>query len=140
MKKVIICDIDGTLALLGGRDPFSPETVENDLLNNPVANILHVYASQKLLEVQIILVSGRYEKYRVQTEKWLKKHKIQNYFLYMRGNNDRRKDFVLKREIYENHVKGKFDVLFVLDDRDQVVKMWRKELGLTCLQVAYGDF
>lgn len=140
MKKVIICDIDGTLALLGGRDPFSPETVENDLLNNPVANILHVYASQKLMEVQIILVSGRYEKYRVQTEKWLKKHKIQNYFLYMRGNNDRRKDFVLKREIYENHVKGKFDVLFVLDDRDQVVKMWRKELGLTCLQVAYGDF
>ena len=27
----------------------------------------------------------------------------------------------------------------VLDDRNQVVKMWR-ENGLTCLQVAEGDF
>ena len=31
------------------------------------------------------------------------------------------------------------EILFVLDDRSQVVKMWR-ELGLTCLQVADGNF
>ena len=28
----------------------------------------------------------------------------------------------------------------VLDDRDRVVKMWREELGLTCLPVAPGNF
>jgi hypothetical protein len=28
----------------------------------------------------------------------------------------------------------------VIDDRNQVVDMWRMELGLVCLQVDYGDF
>lgn len=39
--------------------------------------------------------------------------------------------------------RGPFEwdrVKFVLDDRNQVVDMWRKDLGLTCLQVDYGDF
>lgn len=31
------------------------------------------------------------------------------------------------------------EILCVLDDRNKVVKMWR-ELGLTCLQMAEGDF
>ncbi len=31
------------------------------------------------------------------------------------------------------------DVLCVFDDRDKVVKMWR-ENGLSCLQVAEGNF
>ena len=53
------------------------------------------------------------------------------------GNNE--KDSIIKKRIYEDHIKGKFNVEFVLDDRNQVVEMWR-ELGLTCLQVAEGDF
>lgn len=59
--------------------------------------------------------------------------------LYLRPNGDKRKDYVVKRQIYEESVKDKFNVLFVLEDRDQVVKMWR-EIGLTCFQVEYGDF
>jgi len=42
--------------------------------------------------------------------------------------------------MYERLVPGTYDVLLVLDDRNQVVDMWRKELGLTCFQVDYGDF
>jgi hypothetical protein len=33
----------------------------------------------------------------------------------------------------------KDDVVAVFDDRDKVVNMWR-ENGLTCMQVAYGNF
>jgi len=47
---------------------------------------------------------------------------------------------LLKKELYDAHVKDKYDVLFVLDDRDQVVNMWRNELGLACFQVANGNF
>ncbi|MDQ5951778.1 MAG: hypothetical protein QG639_1059 [Patescibacteria group bacterium] len=140
MKKAIICDLDGTLALMGDRDPFNPKTIENDLLNNPVANILEVYTHQALFEIQIIFITGRFEKYRQQTDLWLKKHHINNYQLFMRKNGDSRKDIIYKKEIYTNHIKDTYDVLFVLEDRDQTVKMWRKELGLTCLQVEYGDF
>lgn len=46
----------------------------------------------------------------------------------------------MKRELYETFVEGKYNVRLVLDDRNQVVDMWRDELGLTCFQVAPGDF
>ena len=59
--------------------------------------------------------------------------------LLMRKDNDDRKDSIVKKEIYDNEILGKYNVLFVLDDRDQVVKLWRS-LGLVCLQVANGDF
>lgn len=139
MKKAIICDLDGTLALLGGRDPFNPKTIADDQVNAAIANILEVYSHQTLFELQIIFITGRFEKYRQETDVWLHKHGISNYQLFMRKDADFRKDIVYKKEIYEKQISGKFEVLFVLEDRDQTVKMWR-ELGLTCLQVAYGAF
>lgn len=140
MIKAIICDLDGTLALIGDRNPFNPTTVENDVLNKSVANVIEVYSHQKLFDVQIIFVTGRYEKYRQQTENWLQKHNFSNYLLFMRQNQDSRKDMVYKKEVYIKNIQGKFEVLFVLEDRDQMVRMWREELRLPCFQVEYGDF
>lgn len=42
-------------------------------------------------------------------------------------------------EQVDTHIRDRYDVRVVLDDRDSVVKMWRS-LGLTCLQVALGEF
>jgi hypothetical protein len=58
----------------------------------------------------------------------------------MRPEGDNRKDSIVKRELFDTHVRNKFYIDFVLDDRDQVVDMWRNDLGLTCLQVDWGDF
>ncbi len=139
LPKAIICDIDGTLALLGNRNQYDPTTGE-DMLNNPVANIIKVYNNQKTFPVELILVTGREDKYKDYTEKWLQKHGITHCkHLFMRKTGDFRKDFVVKKEVYEEFIKGKYEILFVLEDRDQAVKMWREE-GLTCLQVAYGNF
>ncbi|MFA9289040.1 MAG: HAD family acid phosphatase [Weeksellaceae bacterium] len=140
LPKAIICDLDGTLALLGKRSPYDASTAEEDSLNNPIANILEVYSHQETYDIKIILLTGREDKYREQTQRWLQKHNIIYEELYMRRTGDRRKDTVYKKEIYQNQIEGKYDVLFVLEDRDQVVAMWRKDLGLTCLQVEYGDF
>jgi hypothetical protein len=57
----------------------------------------------------------------------------------MRPSNDSRKDEVVKEELYRTHIEKRFNVRFVLDDRDRVVKLWRR-LGLPCLQVADGGF
>lgn len=138
--KAIICDLDGTLALMGDRSPHDASTALEDALNHPIANILEVYSHQKLYDIRLLLVTGRQEKYRGVTEQWLQKHQITHYEqLYMRPENDQRKDYVLKREIYERDIRNRFEVLFVLEDRDQVVRMWRG-IGLTCLQVEYGDY
>lgn len=57
----------------------------------------------------------------------------------MRPAGDTRNDAVIKEEIYQAEIAGKYNVEFVLDDRDRVVDKWR-ELGLKCLQVAKGAF
>ena len=57
----------------------------------------------------------------------------------MRKSGDNRSDAIVKREIYETHIKDRYQVDYVLDDRYSVVRMWR-ELRLTVLQVAEGNF
>lgn len=86
----------------------------------------------------IILVSGREELYRQQTEDWLYNNRIDYDTLYMRQSGDRRKDDVVKKEIYENQIRGKYNILFVLDDRPRVCRMWY-QLGLTVLKIGDPD-
>lgn len=130
---VVLCDLDGTLALLNNRNPYDASTCEQDLLNQPIAEIL------RALDLPIFFVSGRQDTYRPQTESWLKQHGFVVSNLHMRPAGDMRKDSIVKAEIFEHNIRGKYNVKLVLDDRDQVVYMWRS-LGLTCLQVNYGDF
>jgi hypothetical protein len=60
--------------------------------------------------------------------------------LFMRITGDIRKDSVVKKELFDANVKGKYHINFVLDDHDQVIDLWCLELSLPCLQVNYGDF
>lgn len=136
LPDVILCDIDGTLAHMGSRSPYEWEKVGEDKRDVAVADILRTYDSQ----ASIVLVSGRDSVCRPQTEDWLRHFAVGYDDLIMRAEGDNRKDSIVKRELYEKHIKGNYNVLFVLDDRNQVVDMWRHELGLKVLQVAEGDF
>ena len=137
LPKAVICDLDGTLSLLNGRDPYNAATCDNDLLNTPVAAALKMAKQQGY---QVILLSGREDKFREPTVRFLNKHQIGYDLLLMRTSNDFRKDNIIKRELFESEIQGKYFVEFLLDDRNQVVDMWRKDLHLPCFQVNYGDF
>lgn len=135
--QAVIFDIDGTLALMSkDRGPFEWKKVGLDCINTSVCDALiaHYKAGK-----YIILLSGRDGICRSETEKWLKDNYIPYHELYMRGINDMRKDVVIKQEIYKKHIEPKYSVVSIYDDRDQVVEGWR-ELGLTCFQVAEGNF
>lgn len=139
LPKCVICDLDGTLALHNGRSPFDDSKIYTDKLNNYIRRILNAY---NYLGTEIIYLSGRSETAREETEKWLVNNGCwykYNQKLYMRIDKDYRADNIVKKELFEKFIKDKYFVNFVLDDRDQVVKMWR-DLGLLCLQVYYGDF
>lgn len=71
---------------------------------------------------------------------WLQKYFLDPHYLFMRATGDNRRDDIVKRELFDAHIRDHFNVRYVLDDRDRVVKMWRNELGLTVLQVAEGNF
>lgn len=136
LPDCIICDIDGTIAINNsGRSPYDWKRVGEDALNSTIADIL------KSTPVQMVfLFSGRDEECRELTQEWLRKNNVYYDTLVMRPEGDVRKDSIVKRELFKKYVKGKYNVKFVLDDRNQVVDMWRNELGLICLQVAEGDF
>lgn len=137
LPKAIICDLDGTLALMDERNPFDASNSDNDRLNKPVAEILKTFAEKGY---HILLVSGREDCYREPTVVFLEKHGIKYNHLWMRKSKDYRKDYTIKKEIYEKEIENKYYIEFVLDDRDQVVELWRNEIKLPCLQVNYGHF
>ena len=137
LPKAIIVDLDGTLAHMRDRGPFEWDKVGSDALDETVASIVKLFHLED--KASVIVVSGRDGCCEQETRRWLDRHKIQYFQLLMRSQGDSRKDAVVKEELYHKHIQGNWFVEFVLDDRDQVVEMWRR-LGLKCFQVAEGDF
>lgn len=142
LPTAVLCDLDGTLALIHNRSPYDASDCDiKDLPNVPVIEtILAHYEKGR----KIIFCSGREDKYRPETIRFIEMHctiaeKPIEYELHMRKTADFRKDALIKEEIYETNIEGKYNVLCVLDDRNQVVDFWRNK-GLTCFQVAPGDF
>lgn len=131
-----IFDIDGTLAIMADRSPYDYTRVSEDTVNENVASIFDALSKT---EASMIIMSGRQENCRAETEEWLRENDINYNKLLMRPYDDKRKDSEVKKELYEQNIKGKYNVLGVYDDRNQVVEMWRHE-GLTCFQVNYGFF
>lgn len=134
--SAIIVDIDGTLAHMNGRDPHDLRRVGEDLLDDEVAYVAELFWRD---DVKVILLSGREDSAREDTVDWLNNHGVIYDELHMRPAADKRKDSIVKAELFDAHVRDRFNVLFVLDDRDQVVETWRA-MGLKCFQVAEGNF
>jgi FMN phosphatase YigB (HAD superfamily) len=130
-KPAIIVDLDGTLAIFEGvRSGLDFSDVTNDKINKPIKIIIDALNS---LNFSIIILSGRPEYTLKQTKQWLKKHRIK-YEKIILKDEPGKKDWETKKEIYEKEIAPYYDVIFILEDRNNVVKMWR-EMGLTCLQV-----
>ena len=135
LPECVVSDMDGTAALLNGRNPYNARGCINDLPNQPVVDLLKLLQSV----YPIIIVSGREDKDHDETSQWLVEHGIRYSALFMRKMGDSRKDSIIKREIYEAHIFPKYNVKFVLDDRNQVVDALRG-MGLPVFQVAPGNF
>lgn len=136
----VMVDIDGTLALHNGRSPYDLSLCGDDLPNPAVIDAVRAAYNDGL---RIIFCSGREDSSRDMTLAWLVKHIDRGFVLdsplLMRDAADKRKDSIVKRELFDEHIRNQYDVRYVLDDRQQVVDMWRS-LGLTVFQVAPGDF
>lgn len=160
--RAIIVDIDGTVARMVTRGPHDYDKVLTDEPKPDVIRVVHEWLDSRFNAKDtfwhLIFCSGRPDSCREDTEAWLKEHvlkpvgvKTYEWTLHMRPTwleatrdsdtpvKDHRNDAVVKKEIYDRHIKGRFDVDFVLDDRNRVVDMWREQ-GLLCLQCAPGDF
>ena len=147
-NKIVIFDLDGTLALIDDRRKFctkpngkldwdkffDPNNISMDKPNLPVIKMAQSLASDGF---QIVIFSGRSVSTWDATTKWLSKNKVLFHKLLMRPIKDFTPDDVLKQN-WLNDI-GKDNVLCTFDDRNKFVDMWRNN-GITCFQVADGNF
>lgn len=131
VPSAVLFDIDGTLARIVSRDPYDETRVLEDLPDDPTVYLLRTL---KDAGEHIIVMSGRSEGCRQDTQLWLDEHVAPDLPLFMRASGDGRRDSVVKRDLFEEHVAGRYNVRFVVDDREQVVRMWRTMLGLKVYQ------
>lgn len=146
-KKTIIFDIDGTLADIRHRRGFlegdKPDwnrfnaAMGDDTPNDPVVTLYKTLWETGGFD--IILTTGRNEKFRSVTEQWLIWNEIPFGRMIMREDNDNRADHIIKEEILNQLLSEGQQIEFTVDDRQQVVDMWRRN-GITCLQCDVGDF
>lgn len=160
MKPIYIFDLDGTLALIEHRRHFVEGAKKDwpaffaacvdDQPNLPVINTLK---SLRKAGAEIWVWSGRSDEVRAETEEWLHKYKIfRSVPLFswdpfrdadtfrMRQADDHQPDHFLKAMWLSNVEPPEYKrIAGVFDDRDRLVAMWR-DAGLTCFQVAPGDF
>ncbi|GAB2594179.1 phosphatase domain-containing protein [Spirosoma areae] len=145
LPRCVLVDIDGTVAQMGDRSPFDWHKVGVDTPKWPIINLVK---AMRASGYAIVFFSGRDAVCRPETTAWLNQHfgwqadatPTPDYELFMRPKSDNRKDAIVKHELFDAHIAGRYYVEFVVDDRQQVVDMWRRTLGLTCVQVDYGDF
>ena len=163
-KKIIICDLDGTIANLQHRlhfiknadgtkkkykdaewDSFHTACADDE----PYTDNIEILQSLVLgmgggcnvcgaVEREFYFFSGRNESVRTETIEWLQRHvpitEDRDWELYMRSEGDRRPDTQVKYQMMYELKIAPEDVLCILDDRQLVVDMWR-ENGFRCLQV-----
>ena len=143
-EEIVIFDIDGTLADVSERlhhikkkpkdwDAFFRGIPQDKAIRSMVRLCNILYASG----IKILLCTGRREKDRAETVKWLAQQGVNYHELILRPDGDRRSDVIVKREMLAGLDRSK--ILFVVEDRSGVVEMWRSE-GLVCLQCAPGEF
>ncbi len=137
LPKAIICDLDGSLATIGDRSPYDASECDvKDTLNEHVAECVRLfYASGH----KIVYCSGRMNKDRTPTIRFIEHHLPGVEFeLFMRDDNDTRKDDIIKGELFEKHIRPRFNVRSVFDDRLQVCRLWHL-LGLPLFRIGDPD-
>lgn len=141
--KAVIFDLDGTLAIHTSRGPYELDKLSTDAPNPMVVEYVKMLHQAGYT---IITVSGRESGtkedsmcYYEATKKWMDSFSIPREMHIQRNQGDTRKDDVVKEELFWNCIAPYYDVKLAVDDRNQVVEMWRR-IGVECWQVAAGDF
>ena len=147
-KKIVIFDLDGTLALIDKRRDistddkgkmdwskfFDPDMIDLDAPNTPVIQMTKLLS----MDYRIWILSGRSDVTQQATIDWLAKYDVHYDHLVMRPQNHLYMPDNQLKQIWLDSI-GKDNVAMVFDVRQQVVDMWRQN-GLTTFQVADGDF
>lgn len=157
-QRIVICDIDGTLADLSHRLPFiqqePPDRIRfqgSIIRDSPIWQTIKWIADLKDQGFYIVLMSGRPTSVTGETMMWLNQqfgairpdrfgHVVEWEYkslhfdrLFLRATDDHRPDTLVKAEMLHDIPKEKIKLVF--DDRPSIVEMFRS-YGLKVIQVS----
>lgn len=147
-RACVIFDMDGTLAdcthrlhhIKNGNKnwPAFFDACVDDVPSKYVVILAHfIHALRRVNNAApaLVICSARPSSHRPQTIEWLAEHKIPWAILLMRAHGDMRPDVEVKKDMLDKIRNDmKFTVLFAVDDRPEVVQMWRDN-GVGCFAV-----
>lgn len=134
LPEAIIFDIDGTLADHPHRSPFDMDKVDTD---EPIPHVVAMCQGMKD-KYKIVFLSGRHDTAMEKTSQWLMDHVGEwtvGSSLLMREEGDNRKDYIIKKELFEEYVTPYYNVKAVVDDRKQVIEQCWNVLGVPVINV-----
>ena len=147
--ETVIFDIHGTIADINHRLHFISGDKKDwakfhvECINDkPIKSTISLLQSLHSTGHEIIFLTAGPEISRDLERLWIEKHipKIFNdYQLLMRKSRDYRPDDIVKLEILEREGLTPDKVLFIVDDRNRVVKALRNK-GYKVLQPQEGDY
>ena len=148
-RDAVVFDMDGTLAhfdadelghLVHGVEKQWDAFFDAMDLAKPIENIERLLRILHASGHAIVICSGRPAGWQHRSEAWLRAHNIPFDGMYLRPEDaDHRTDEEVKEDLLAQIISDGFNLWLVVDDRRRVVDKWR-DMGLTCLQCAPGDF
>lgn len=136
-QRAVIFDMDGTLADVSSIrhflhsdtngfgfknfDKFHLESV-NVPANSQVVNQAQVC---HMLGVAVIIVTARKQRWARHTAMWLALNNVPSDAMFMRGDNDHRKDFDVKSDILDA-IQHTWNVIHAVDDNPAVIALWNE--------------
>jgi hypothetical protein len=139
----VIVDIDGTIADVRHRlhhirgpeeknwKAFFDEMDRDEPISERLKQVQNLSSRHRIL-----IVTGRPEHYRQQTEQWLHRYRVPYEKLYMRKSGDHRPDYEAKQIVLDEIDPRQ--IVLAIDDRPPVCDMWERH-GIKCERVASDE-
>ncbi len=139
MKTAVIFDMDGTLAdvssirhyltkydegkrrVIKHFDNFHAESVNVP----PHSHVVNAAQIAHMLGHAVLVVTARKHMWRNHTAWWLAMHDVPSDMLMMRGDEDNRKDYEVKKDMLDTLRKA-YDIIHAWDDNPSIIKLWKE--------------
>lgn len=128
-RKAKIWDLDGTLVnvrgilhLLGQKNGFDSFHRASSFCP-PNTDVVRAARQSHEEGYANLIFTGRTEQYRALSVDWLGRNWVPYTHMWMRADGDYRKDFVVKREMYDEASRV-YEIIHATDDRPEIVALW----------------
>jgi hypothetical protein len=140
LPTAVIIDLNGCLGDCTHRDFFlqkKPREWGNffkHMMNDKPVDLVHRFCNAQKEHPffsKVIIITGSPESYKDECMIWLRENQVEFDELIMRPNGNFKKGKDWKKEVVQNDLKLRYDVVLALDDKEECAEMYCS-IGVPC--------